>query len=68
MADLCNGGDLYKFIKARKYLSENEARKILLQIVSGMKALFENNVVHRDLKLENILLNFPNRNLLDATK
>ena len=57
----CNGGNLQEFIKARGgYLSEPEAKFIIRQIISGLKELRVNNVMHRDLKLANILVHFPN--------
>lgn len=56
----CNGGDLQHFIRARGgYLSEAEAKMILRQIVNGLLAIKDQNVMHRDLKLANILVNFP---------
>ena len=40
---------------------ENVARKVLRQIVKGLTTLYQIKVVHRDLKLDNILVHFPNR-------
>ena len=56
--DLCEGGDLEKFmIKNKiKYFSEKEAIGILKQIRDGFKQLRKMNIMHRDLKLENIFL------------
>ena len=57
----CNGGDVDSFVKARLgYLPEIEARLILKQLVQGLVAIKAHNVMHRDLKLNNILMNFPN--------
>jgi serine/threonine protein kinase len=39
---------------------ESTARKILKQIINGCQALYALKVVHRDLKLDNILISFPN--------
>jgi len=59
--EYCNGGDLEGFIRARGgYLTEPEAKVILRQIVNGLKEIKEQKVMHRDLKLANILVNFPN--------
>ena len=56
----CNGGDLEGFVKARGgYLLEAEANIILRQIVKGLQDIKEQNVMHRDLKLANILIHFP---------
>jgi serine/threonine protein kinase len=55
---LCNGGDLNMLKKARGSLTEHESRLIMKQLVQGLKDLFESDIVHRDLKLANIMLNF----------
>ena len=58
--EFVNGGDLDGFIKARKgYMPEVEARIVLKGLVQGLMAIKNQNVMHRDLKLANILLNFP---------
>ncbi|XP_057584568.1 NUAK family SNF1-like kinase 2 [Hippopotamus amphibius kiboko] len=49
-------GDLYDYISERQRLSEREARHFFRQIVSAVRYCHQNRVVHRDLKLENILL------------
>lgn len=49
-------GDLYDYIIERQRLSEREARHFFRQIVSAVHYCHQNGVVHRDLKLENILL------------
>ena len=54
----CNGGDLAELLRIRGRFSEIEARCFLSHIVNGFKAIHQMNVVHRDLKLANILINF----------
>uniref|UniRef100_A0A8C4PIP7 non-specific serine/threonine protein kinase n=1 Tax=Equus asinus TaxID=9793 RepID=A0A8C4PIP7_EQUAS len=49
-------GDLYDYISERQRLSERDARHFFRQIVSAVHYCHQNGVVHRDLKLENILL------------
>lgn len=49
-------GDLYDYISQRQRLSERDARHFFRQIVSAVHYCHQNGVVHRDLKLENILL------------
>lgn len=57
--ELCNGGDLRAFLLARGgSLSEQETRIIFRRVVEGMAAIKEQDVVHRDLKLDNIMLHF----------
>ncbi|XP_053463590.1 NUAK family SNF1-like kinase 2 [Nycticebus coucang] len=49
-------GDLYDYISERQRLSERDARHFFRQIVSAVHYCHQNGIVHRDLKLENILL------------
>lgn len=49
-------GELYDYIHERRRLPETEARDIFRQITSAVHYCHKNGVVHRDLKLENILL------------
>ncbi|KAI8844523.1 kinase-like domain-containing protein, partial [Chytriomyces cf. hyalinus JEL632] len=55
--EYASGGELIEYIAARNYLSEREARKFFRQIISAMDHCHLASVVHRDLKLENLLLN-----------
>ncbi|XP_026204109.1 NUAK family SNF1-like kinase 2 [Anabas testudineus] len=49
-------GDLYDYICDKQHISEQEARHFFRQIVSAVHYCHQNGIVHRDLKLENILL------------
>uniref|UniRef100_A0A667Z190 non-specific serine/threonine protein kinase n=1 Tax=Myripristis murdjan TaxID=586833 RepID=A0A667Z190_9TELE len=49
-------GELYDYVSERQRLSERETRHFFRQIVSAVHHLHKNGVVHRDLKLENVLL------------
>ena len=55
-------GELLHFLENSENinLSEKQICKIYQQIISGIEYLHEIGVVYRDLKLENILLNFKN--------
>ena len=44
-------------LKQRKTLTEPEVRFHLKQLVSAVKYVHSQNVIHRDLKLGNMLLN-----------
>lgn len=59
--DYCNGGDLEDLLAKRLRFTEKEARHILSQIVQGYKSIIKEKVVHRDLKLANILIHFENK-------
>ncbi|KAK2915044.1 NUAK family SNF1-like kinase 2 [Channa argus] len=49
-------GDLYDYISDKRHISDQEARHFFRQIVSAVHYCHQNGIVHRDLKLENILL------------
>lgn len=55
------GGELFDHILAHRYLKERDASRLFAQLVSGVAYLHAKGVVHRDLKLENLLLD-RNRN------
>ena len=61
--ELCNGGDLDKLKEIRGKFSETEARLMLQQLVLGFQEIYKQKVMHRDLKLANILVNFPGKDL-----
>lgn len=50
-----------KLKETRGKFSEMEARIILQQLVSGFKEIYKQKVMHRDLKLANILVHFPGK-------
>lgn len=51
------GGELAQYIKeSGKYLEEKVAANVLRQTVEGLKFVHERQVLHRDLKAENILV------------
>ncbi|XP_029105366.1 NUAK family SNF1-like kinase 1 isoform X1 [Scleropages formosus] len=49
-------GELYDYISERRRLGERETRRFFRQIVSAVHHCHKNGIVHRDLKLENVLL------------
>lgn len=53
-------GNLCDYIKQQGALSEDEAQFIFFQIVSAVSYLHSNNIIHRDIKAENILLDKNN--------
>ena len=49
-------GDLFNYICSKGRLSMDETSFIFYQIVNGIQYLHKNNIVHRDMKPENIML------------
>lgn len=64
--EYCNGGGLssclekYKQKNGDKPFPENYCQHLIRQIVSGIYYLHGNKILHRDLKLDNILIKFQN--------
>jgi len=57
------GGELFDHILAHRYLKEKDAAKLFAQLISGVHYLHQKKIVHRDLKLENLLLD-KHRNVI----
>ena len=55
-----NGGNLFSFLKKRRKVSEKTAKFLYRQIILGLKYIHSHNIVHRDIKLENILIDLNN--------
>nr|XP_028578737.1 hormonally up-regulated neu tumor-associated kinase homolog A-like isoform X3 [Podarcis muralis] len=58
--ELCLGGDLMDRICEKKKLEEREVKKYTRQIMSAVEHLHHHGIVHRDLKIENFLLDENN--------
>ncbi|XP_048840440.1 hormonally up-regulated neu tumor-associated kinase homolog A [Brienomyrus brachyistius] len=54
--ELCPGGNLMNRIYEKKRLEEKEAQKYVRQLIMAVEHLHRAGVVHRDLKIENLLL------------
>ena len=54
---------MFEYILAHKHLREQMACKLFAQLISGVAYLHAKKIVHRDLKLENLLLD-RNRNIV----
>lgn len=66
LMDYCNGFDLSVLLRQRKHLSQEEARLIIRKMVHGIRDIWKLNIIHRDMKLANILLHFPDNPELGA--
>ena len=64
--EYCNGGSLNQCLNRYKELyhrpfTEEIVQYIMKQVVSAVKYIHSQNIIHRDLKLDNILVNFLNQ-------
>ena len=50
------GGELFEYVSKKGHLSEKEAQIFFRQLSDAIHYCHRENLVHRDLKLENILL------------
>ncbi|KAK4240940.1 kinase-like domain-containing protein [Achaetomium macrosporum] len=54
--ELAPNGELFNLIVQLQKLTEDQTRRVFVQLFEGIKYLHDRNMVHRDLKPENILL------------
>ena len=54
--DFCAGGDLAYHLKQRSLFEENEARFFIAEIIMAIEFLHDQNILYRDLKPENVLI------------
>ncbi|EGD74806.1 serine/threonine protein kinase [Salpingoeca rosetta] len=61
--DLCNGGELFEYLCFQRReppfvrnFEEKTARRLFSQLVAGVQHLHHSGLFHRDLKLENLVL------------
>jgi len=57
--ELMEGGELYDEIVKRKHFTEKDASFIMYQLFLALDYLHKRGIVHRDLKLENLLIKKP---------
>jgi len=67
--EYCNGGSLYDCLKEysnknRKPFPEKYVSYLMKEILLGVKSLHDHGIIHRDLKLGNILLKYKSKNNL----
>ncbi|QUC21693.1 uncharacterized protein UV8b_05936 [Ustilaginoidea virens] len=64
----CPGGDLFAMASTNTRLfAPSLLRRVFAELVGAVKYLHERNIVHRDIKLENVLVNLTPPELADAS-
>ena len=64
--ELCQGGDLLNYVRRRKFLDEERCKYIMKEIMLGLGYCHSKLIIHKDIKLENILLdNYGNVKICD---
>ncbi|KAG1460291.1 hypothetical protein G6F55_004256 [Rhizopus delemar] len=61
--EYASGGELFEYILAHRYLKEKDAKRFFAQLISSVQYMHKCKIVHRDLKLENVLID-KNRNII----
>ena len=61
--EYCNNGELFDYIVSKDKLNEKQACVFYQEIIDALSYLHSINIVHRDVKPENILLNTINRKI-----
>lgn len=56
VSDYCAGGDLRQLLNDLDFLQEQDAAKLLAEVLVAIEEIHRNGIIHRDIKPENILI------------
>jgi len=65
--EYCAGGDLFTLAMKEHPIAEERSKFIFRQILEGIQHLHKLNIIHRDIKLENILLKDKTSDVIKIT-
>ncbi|CAD8048998.1 unnamed protein product [Paramecium sonneborni] len=63
--EVCDDGDLSKFLKKNKQVNEKQAIMIIIDVLQGFYELLKYGIIHRDLKPANILIHNNTHKIAD---
>ena len=55
VTEYCEGGDLCQYVLQSEGVSEEEASRVIVQVLRAVQYLHQNSICHRDIKAENFL-------------
>lgn len=58
--EYAENGEIFEYVQKRQRIPELETKRIMFRILLAVDYMHSNGIVHRDLKLENILLDGNN--------
>ena len=64
ISDYCPGGDLSQYLEIEGQFTEDKARLYIQEILLGIEALHKQNIIFRDLKPDNVIIDKDGHALL----
>jgi len=65
---MCEGGELFNFLVTAAEVPESECKRIIREILHAVGHLHDNNLIHRDVKPENILFDIDKLSSMESPK
>lgn len=68
LTEYCEGGEVLKALKKSRQLNEKNVAQLMRQLFGAILYMHDRNIVHRDLKLENLLYENSSGKKFDGTE